>query len=251
MRCVVLKIRQQDGLREITIANASVHNAIGPDDARELREAFEAAAADPETRVVLLSAEGSSFCAGGNLRQIVAMVAGGPSVVSDVIYTEFQGMMQALEALDKPLLCAVDGPAIGLGCDLALAADLTFMGPEASLSQGWAALGLVSAPGGTRIIMRRGGQRALWRLMSERRIAAAEAETLGLALMADNAREAALRAARILAALPQDAVRVTKQLSRIDDAGQHLSTALAHQIGFLTGRTFAEKAEAILGRERA
>ncbi|GGH62720.1 hypothetical protein GVY41_18385 [Frigidibacter albus] len=246
---MVLRSEQQGGVREIVLAQPEVHNAIGPDGARAIRLAIEAASADPEVLAVVLSAEGKSFCAGGNLRQIVEMVAGGEHAVTDRIYAEFQGMMRAIEALRPPLICAVDGPAIGLGCDIALAGDLTFVGEKGSFAQGWAALGLVPAPGGTRLIMRRGGTRALWRLMSERRIGSAEAERLGLAQAVDHARTAAMQAATAIAALPPEAVAATRRLSRIEGFDEHLATALEYQTGFLTSPAFAARADAILNRK--
>jgi enoyl-CoA hydratase/carnithine racemase len=246
---MALRTEQQGGIHEIVLAQPQVHNAVGPDEARAIRLAIEAASAAPDVRVVVLSAEGKSFCAGGNLRQIVDMVAGGASVVTETIYAEFQGMMRAIEAMRPPLFCAVDGAAIGLGCDLALAGDLTFVGENGAFAQGWAALGLVPAPGGTRLIVRRGGTRALWRLMSERRIGPAEAERLGLALAVNNARAAALQAAATVASLPAEAVSATKRLSRIEGFNEHLKVALEYQTDFLTSAAFAARADAILNRK--
>jgi enoyl-CoA hydratase/carnithine racemase len=233
---------------ELVLAAPDVRNSLGPEEARELRLAIEAISATPAVHVAVLTHHGSSFCAGGNLRKILDLVAGGRKMVTDVIYAEFQGLFRAIEAMRQPLICAVDGPAIGLGCDLALAADLTFFGKDAFIAQGWAALGLVPAPGGTRSIVRKGGREALWRLIAEGRINAAQAEANNLGVAVENALKAARATAQRIAALPAGAIAATRHLSQIDDFEEHLAIALSYQSDFLTDSSFASKAEKLLSR---
>lgn len=137
---------------------------------------------------------------------------------------------------------------IGLGCDLALMGDLTYIGPDGFLSQGWAAMGLVPAPGGTRLAMRRGGPMTVWRLLAEGRVGPEMAERLNLGIASPNARTEALAAAKRLAALPPEAIEATRQLIEQPDFETHLASALDFQSGFLTSPAFARRAEAALRR---
>jgi enoyl-CoA hydratase/carnithine racemase len=243
-----VELRREGHIAELSMAAADVRNALGPDDAREMRLAMESIASQRETRAVVVSADGPAFCAGGNLRKLMEMIGGGESVVRDVIYKEFQGLFRAISELEVPLICAVDGPAVGLGCDLALAGDITFIGSSGYLAQGWASLGLIPAPGGTRLIMQRGGSRALWKLLSTPKMDGMTAQEFGLGVACESARMSALEAAQALARLPPEAIRATKHLSRIDDFNEHLKTGLAFQAGFLTSAEFARRAEKILSR---
>lgn len=233
---------------ELVLAAPDVRNSLGPEDARELRLAIETISGTPAVHVAVLTHRGSSFCAGGNLRKILELVAGGREMVTDVIYAEFQGLFRAIAAMRQPLICAVDGPAIGLGCDLALAADLTFFGKDASIGQGWAALGLVPAPGGTRSLVRKGGTKALWRLIAEGRMNAKQAEANNLGVAVESALDAARDTARRIAMLPAGAIAATRHLSRTDNFEEHLAIALSYQGDFLTDPTFAAKAEKLLSR---
>lgn len=233
---------------ELTMGAPHVRNAMGPTEAHELRTAIEAISGSEEIHAVILSHRGPSFCAGGNLKKILDLVAGGREVVTSVIYAEFQGLFRAIEAMRAPLICAVDGPAIGLGCDLALAGDLTFFGKNASISQGWAALGLIPAPGGIRSIVRKGGSQALWQLIAEGRMSATAADVHNLGVAVDCALDAARETAQRIAILPRDAIAATKHLSRIHAFEDHLSTALSYQSGFLTDPAFAARAKKLLSR---
>ena len=154
-------------------------NALGPNEARMLRLAFESVAGGSAGAIVL-SARGNAFCSGGNLRAIIDLVKRGPDTIRETIYAEFQGLFRAIERSSVPVIAAVDGPAVGLGCDLAMAADVTFIGERGWFSQGWIAAGLIPATGGTRLIARRGGGQAIWQFLTEPKIGPARAAEMGL-----------------------------------------------------------------------
>ena len=113
-------------------------------------------AEDEACRCVVLSAEGTAFCAGGNLREVWRLVQMGEDAVRARIYGSFQGLVRRLRSLPVPVIAAVDGPAVGLGFDLALACDLRLFGADAWVQQGWATVGLIPATGGFRFLSRSG-----------------------------------------------------------------------------------------------
>lgn len=228
---------------EVILDRPDVRNAMGPDAAAALRTALIAA---EDSAAIVISARGDAFCAGGDLPAIVALAERGPAAVRETIYGEFQALFRVIRRASAPIIAAVDGPAIGFGCDLALAGSLTFIGAQGWLAQGWAKAGLIPATGGAHYVQQRGGRQALWRLMIEDRVDGPLADSLGLAIACDNARDAALAAAARLAALPQKPLRALTALSRIEDEDEHLKAGLDYQIGFITSDAFKQNAERLI-----
>jgi enoyl-CoA hydratase/carnithine racemase len=233
---------------EITLDWPEVRNALGPTAGRELRLALETAISDTTVATIVLSARGKAFCAGGNLPAILSSAAEGPEAVRATIYGEFQGIFRAIRQSPVPLLTAVDGPAIGLGCDLAMAGNVTFIGANGWLSQGWIKAGLIPATGGILYAARRGGEQAVWRLLAADRVDGPTAQSWGLAVACDSARSCALDMASKFASLPRRPLQAVTQLSRIDDPAEHLRVALDYQIGFITDPDFPRFAKNLLRR---
>lgn len=233
---------------EVTLDWDEVRNALGPLEGRELRVALERAADAPGIGAVVLSANGRAFCAGGDLPRIIELAAAGKQALRATLYAEFQGLFRAIAHCPVPVITAVDGPAVGLGCDLALAGNLTFMGAQGWLAQGWIKAGLVPATGGAYYVARRGGPQALWQFITADRTSGPQAERLGLAVSVESARVAALELAMRLAALPRESLKATVALSRIPLLSEHLEAALNCQIDFLTDPSFADRARRLLSR---
>lgn len=189
-------------------------NALTADDAvvvaRAITEAGESGAA-----AVILTGSGA-FCSGGDLRFFADISAN--TAVAEIrsrVYDDVHAMMRALGAVPVPTIAAVDGPAIGLGFDLALACDQRFVGPRGWLMQGWAAAGLIHGTGGIAMLERlRPG--LLWRLVAtQERLDADACRALDLAEPAEaSAREAALARAARLATLPRQALEAYVELAR-------------------------------------
>lgn len=238
--------RQHGAVAEITLDWPEIRNALGPAEGRELRLALEAANADADVGAILLSANGKAFCAGGNLPEIVELGRLGADAVRDKIYGEFQGVFRAITRSRVPVVTVVDGPAIGFGCDLALAGAATFIGPRGWLGQGWIHAGLIPATGGTLYVKRRGGQQAVFRMLAADRVDGPTAERWSLAIAADDAHDAGLAMAARFAAFARKPLEAIVELSRIDDGDAHLATALDFQVGFITHPDFAAFAQALL-----
>ncbi|MCK9544084.1 MAG: enoyl-CoA hydratase/isomerase family protein [Novosphingobium sp.] len=242
-------IGEQGGtVAEITLDWPDVRNALGPVEGRELRLALEQALADESVGAIVLSANGKAFCAGGNLPAILELAKGGPDAVKDKVYGEFQGIFRAITTARVPVITAVEGPAIGFGCDLALAGNATFVGPSGWLAQGWIKAGLIPATGGTRYVKQRGGQQAVYRMLEADRVDGPTLEKWNLAIAADDARAAALAMAAKFAGYPRAPLEAVVQLERIDDRAAHLEAALDYQVGFITHPDFAAFAAKLLGK---
>lgn len=238
-----MEITRTGDVAELCLDWPERRNAFGVLQARELREALLAVAT---CAVVIVRAEGRAFCAGGDLREIAALAALGPDAVASAIYSDFQALFRVIDAHEAVLLAAVDGPAVGFGCDLALACDVTFLGARGWLAQGWARLGLIPATGGALYAKRRAGVSGLWRFMAKERLSPAEADELKLAVAVDDARSAARDMARALMELPAEQLRATKALSRLGNVEEYLPAALAYQREFITGDCFKARAARLL-----
>lgn len=173
----------------------------------ELAAAAAAAAAAPETRVVLVAGEGKAFCAGVDVADHTA------DRVEAMIHA-FTGAIRALRAVPVPVVAAVHGPALGGGCELALACDLVLAREDARLGQPEIRLG-VFPPAAAALLPRLiGRQRALDLLLTGRSVTAEEALRIGLVarvIGADGFDDAALEFAGQLAALSRPVLALTKR----------------------------------------
>lgn len=235
-------IRQTyDGIIELALDWPDVRNAMGPTQAQELTTALTVAADDAPGALVL-SARGPAFCAGGNLPEILNIAERGESEVRAAVYEVFQNLFRTLRAFPAPVIAAVDGPAIGFGCDLALACNFMFVGERGWLAQGWAKAGLIPATGGAFYAREKAGPAGPWQLLLKDRLDADDVKQMGLGFAALDARAAALHAAKRIAELPRAPVQALAKLARETDFDTHLSLALDAQVGFLTDPEFANAA---------
>ena len=123
-----IKFAIENGIASLILARHDVRNANSDTTfVDEIVDALNRAQVSAETRVLVLSAEGSAFSAGGNVKHMrdkTGTFAGGPATVRRRYIEGIQRVPKALYALDIPSIAAVQGPAIGAGCDLALYCDI-------------------------------------------------------------------------------------------------------------------------------
>jgi enoyl-CoA hydratase/carnithine racemase len=224
-------------------------NALGPDEANEVAAALRAAAARPEVRGVVVTGNGA-FCAGGDLSGMVARADMPPGQRRELVYGAYQGLIRTVIDLPVPTVAAVDGPAVGLGFDLALACDSRFIGPEGWCRQGWAWIGLIPGTGGE-LLVRMRAPGVLWRLLDgQPRIGAALAERLGLGEATTDgttARSAAVKRVESYAAYPPATVTGYLTLNRSElraRLAEHQAECLTVQLELLADPAFADRARA-------
>ena len=223
-------------------------NALGPDEANEVAAALRAAAADEAVRGVVLTGNGA-FCSGGNLGGMVARADMPPQERRALVYDAYQGLIRTVIDLPVPTVAAVDGPAVGMGFDLALACDSRLIGPEGWCRQGWARIGLIPGTGGE-LLLRLRAPGALWRLLDgQPKVGAALAERLGIgeATNGMTAREAAIRRVGSYAAYPPATVAGYVRLNRAElraRLAEHQAECLEVQLELLSDPGFADRARA-------
>jgi 2-(1,2-epoxy-1,2-dihydrophenyl)acetyl-CoA isomerase len=163
-----------------------------------------------------------------------------------------QALIRALIDSPVPLFAAIDGPAVGLGFDLALACDVLFFGPTGWAMQGWGRIGAIPGTGGE-LLLRRRNPGLLWRLLATQpRIDAALAERWGIgeAVSVGTALHAAQERAVALTSLPLAAVRAYVALNRDAlrrDLGGHLALCAQLQPTLLADAGIGRRVDAILG----
>lgn len=186
-----------DHVALITINDPDRRNAVTAQSSAALRSAVEAAEADSGVHAVIITGAGKAFCAGADLTALGAATEDGLRV----IYDGFLAVAQCT----LPTIAAVNGPAVGAGLNLALAADVRIAGPTALFDSRFQKLGIHPGGGATWMLQRAiGPQAARAALLFGMRFDADAAVRHGLALtVAENA----VSAARALAAGPAHAPR--------------------------------------------
>ncbi len=219
---LVLFETDADGIVTLTLNDPETRNAISDLPIIEaLLDALAAAEADPAVRVIVLAAAGPVFSSGGNIRK---MGRGGG--LNDALPAQtrlnykrgIQRLPLAFEALEIPVVAAINGAAIGAGCDLALMCDIRIAGESARFAESFVKLGIVPGDGGAWLLPRVVGfSRACEMALTGDAIEAAEAARIGLvsrvvpdAKLMDEARAIARR----IAVHPRHAVRMTRRLLR-------------------------------------
>jgi enoyl-CoA hydratase/carnithine racemase len=223
-----IRIVREGPVTILTLDRAESMNPLGaPGDGEAFASAADAINRDSSCRVVILTGAGRAFSAGGDIKAMQhksGSFAGTAPAIADGYRDNIHRMLRALYGLRVPLIAAVNGPAIGLGCDLACLADIRIASENAKFGVTFLKLGLIPGDGGTWILPRViGMSRAAELFFTGEVIDAHTAAAWGLvsrvvapeALM-DEARALAARIAR----LPPHALRQTKALLR---QGQQVS----------------------------
>jgi len=170
--------RLENGVLHLTINREDKLNALNRDVLAQLREAFDEAAHTPEVRCVVLSGAGQrAFAAGADIAEIRALAQ------EEVQPFAQHGhhLMSEIEGLGKPVIAAINGYALGGGCELALACTLRIAATTAQIGLPEVSLGLIPGYGGTQRLSRLlGPGRALHMMLTGRPIPAAQALEWGL-----------------------------------------------------------------------
>ena len=216
----VLYETDAEGIVTLTLNRPEVRNPLTDADMLEaILAALARLDADPSVRVAILTGAGKAFSTGGNMQ---AMRRGGGLTDDLAVRTRgkykrgIQRLPLAFAALEVPVIAAVNGPAIGAGCDLTCMCDLRVAGQSARFAESFVKVGLVSGDGGSWLLPRIiGWSKAAEMALTGDAISAEEALACGLvsqvvpdAELMDTARALARR----IAVNPPYAVRMTKRL---------------------------------------
>jgi enoyl-CoA hydratase len=174
-----LDVTTKNGVSTVTINRPEARNAINEQLHHEFGTIWTDLDNDPETDVVVLQGSGGSFCAGGDLKWLRS-IAGNPAKVIAGQRGD-QRITDGMLTLEKPIVAKVDGPAIGLGCSLALFCDFVIATERSVFADPHVSVGLVAGDGGALLWPQLiGYMRAKRYLLTGDALGAREAETIGL-----------------------------------------------------------------------
>ena len=173
-----LLVEERDAVAVLTLNRPGAMNAFNFALLRELQAAVEALRFRPEIRVVIITGIGSkAFCAGADLKERATLA---PLEVKRFIYT-IRNLFTAIEDLNKPVIAAVNGIALGGGTELALACDIRLAAETASMGLTETRLAIIPGAGGTQRLPRLIGRgKAKELIFTGKRVPAAEALAIGL-----------------------------------------------------------------------
>lgn len=174
-----LRCDRQDSIALLTLTRPSKLNALNRETLSELAHTLDDIRDDPEVRVVIITGEGEkAFCAGADIEEFIGL-----SPVDSVgLSRQFHGVMDRIEGLGKPVIAAVNGLALGGGCELALSCSFRIASTNAKFGLPELALGVIPGAGGTQRLPRLIGKgRALEMILTGAMIDAEEAYRVGLA----------------------------------------------------------------------
>ena len=167
-----------DSIALLTVNRTKRLNALDRKTLSELRKAIEAISCDDTVRAVILTGAGDkAFVVGADIRELEELSA----TEGEEYSRHAQGIFDSIENLEKPVIAAVNGFALGGGCELALACSIRIASESARFGQPEVGLGLIPGYGGTQRLPRLVGKgRALELLLTGESIGAEEAYAIGL-----------------------------------------------------------------------
>ncbi|WP_422746787.1 enoyl-CoA hydratase/isomerase family protein [Mycobacterium sp. WMMD1722] len=226
---MTVTISDDNGVRTVTLDRPQALNAFNEALYDATTVALRDADADPEVAVVLLTGNGRAFSAGNDLHEMAARVTD-PDFQSGE--HGFPGLMEALLELRKPLVCAVNGVALGIGTTILGYADLVFMSTEARLKCPFTSLGVAPEAASSYLLPQlMGRQNAAWLLLSSEWVSAHEAHRMGIAWRVcepDELLPQAREHAELLASRPIPSLMAVKQ-TMVDPLRDEIRAALSRE----------------------
>ncbi len=209
----------------LTMSSPDTRNALtGAEQFDDFEQTCAEINDDASVRAVVLTGEGSAFCAGGNVKDMrdrKGLFSGDPFDQADAYRKGIQRIPRAIYALNVPVIAAVNGPAVGAGCDLATMCDIRIASSKAMFAESFVKLGIIPGDGGAWFLPRAVGySNACKMAFSGDPVSAEDALSMGLVsevVEPEALLERSLALAASIAANPPHAVRLTKQLMRASE----------------------------------
>lgn len=208
-----IRVGVEDGVLTVAMARPEKRNALTQAMYAGLADAFERAASDPAIRCLLITGTEDVFCAGNDIADFRSRPAEDGTRPSRRFYT-------GLATSEKPVVAAVQGLAIGIGCTMLLHADIVYAAPEARFRLPFVDLGVVPELGSSLLVPRLVGRhRAAELILLGEFFGAEAAREMGFVNRVLDRAELlpnATATAQALARKPQEALRATRRLLRGD-----------------------------------
>src|SRR3982074_698493 len=212
---VHVAVHSHDGVGLIQLNRPEKMNAIGALTRKQLSDAIKQVERDDAVRVVVLTGSGRAFCSGADVTEMVG--DGGlrtPEDVGNVLRNEYMPMLSRLRTMPKPVIAAMNGPAVGIGASYALACDIRIAVPEAYLLEAFINIGLAPDGGVSWLLPRLAGTGVAYEMFfTGKPLSATDAHRLGVVnrvVPQDRLEAEARELAAQLAAQPRQALAAAK-----------------------------------------
>jgi 2-(1,2-epoxy-1,2-dihydrophenyl)acetyl-CoA isomerase len=211
-----IRVETEGGVSWIRLNRPEKMNAIGALTRKQLADAIKAAERDDAVRVVVLSGTGRAFSSGADVTEMSN--SGGmhtPEDVGNILRDEYMPMLVRLRTMPKPVIAAMNGPAVGIGASFALACDIRIATPEAYVLEAFVNIGLAPDGGVSWLLPRLAGTGVAYEMFfSGKPLSATDAHRLGVVnrvVPADRLEEEVRDLAAQLAAQPRGAMAAAKR----------------------------------------
>lgn len=204
-----------NGIFTVTLNRPDKLNSFNFEMADQIKETLMEAESNEEVRCVLLTGTGRAFCAGQDLAEATEVSKDPDRDLSEIVYHTYIPIIKGIRELEKPVVCAVNGTAVGAGANIALACDIVIASEDANFIQSFSQIGLIPDSGGTYILPRLIGlARATALTFLGEKVSAKEAVEMGMiwkSYPADSFMEEAKAVASKLAKMPTRGFGLTKR----------------------------------------
>lgn len=211
----VVICEKRDGYAIITLNRPDRLNAFNEAQHKALRAALDDCETDDACGAILLTGAGRGFCAGQDLSDRDPAMLGDSPDLGTTLEAFYNPLVRKLRAMEKPIICAVNGVAAGAGANIAFACDIVLAARSAKFIQAFSKIGLVPDAGGTYWLTRHLGEaRAKALAMTAEPLSAEDAADWGLIWKAvddDKLMDAAIKLAETFAKGPTTAYALTKK----------------------------------------
>jgi len=239
---------------KITFNRPEKYNSFIREMALEMQEALDKAASDKNIRCIYITGEGKAFHAGQDL--VEAIDENGPGI-QRIVEEHYNPVIKKIRAVEKPVVCAVNGVAAGAGANIALACDVVIAAASATFIQSFSKIGLIPDSGGTFHLPRLiGFGKASALMMLGEKVSAADAEKMGMIYKVvddDKLHIEAFAIAKTLSEMPTKGIGLTKKLlnqSMFNSLEIQLEEERTEQVNAADSHDYKEGVKAFLEKRK-
>jgi 2-(1,2-epoxy-1,2-dihydrophenyl)acetyl-CoA isomerase len=249
-----IQYEKKDAIAFITLNRPEKFNSFCREMALALQDALDDAANDEGIRCVYLTGTGKAFCAGQDLAEAIE---DNGIELAQIVAEHYNPIIEKMRAIEKPIVCAVNGVAAGAGANIALAGDVVVATQSASFIQAFSKIGLIPDSGGTFFLPRLiGFQKASALMMLGDKVMADDAEKMGMIYKSfdnDHFQNESLQLAQTLAQMPTRGIGLTKKLlneSYSNSLSQQLVREGTEQVNAAQTHDYQEGVNAFLEKRK-
>jgi 2-(1,2-epoxy-1,2-dihydrophenyl)acetyl-CoA isomerase len=253
MSSITLKI--ENNVAFLALNRSDVFNSFNREMALNLQQKLDDCENNSDVRAIVLTGNGKAFCAGQDLKEVTSpeLYPGFKAILEE----HYNPIIERIRAIEKPIICAVNGVAAGAGANLALACDIVVANENASFIQAFSKIGLIPDSAGTFFLPRLiGFQKASALMMTGDKVGAVEAERIGMIykyFSAETFEDEVAKLAIKMAKMPTKGLGLTKRVlnaSLVKNLHEQLALESKYQIEAAQTEDYSEGVNAFVEKRK-